>query len=111
MVGVHMCTKAVLKRTPLHIHTCTHIPPPPSGAGIRGWLPLETELLEDKSPRLNCLLVPSTVPGTLVIHSFVFTMHTVGVLVESNKKPRTEMSPEEPESQPFWLLWIASGLS
>lgn len=106
-----MCTKAVLKRTPLHIHTCTHIPPPPSGAGIRGWLPLETELLEDKSPRLNCLLVPSTVPGTLVIHSFVFTMHTVGVLVESNKKPRTEMSPEEPESQPFWLLWIASGLS
>ena len=78
-----MCTKAVLKRTPLHIHTCTHIPPPPSGAGIRGWLPLETELLEDKSPRLNCLLVPSTVPGPLVIHSFVFTMHTVGVLVES----------------------------
>lgn len=45
--------------------------------------------------------VPSTVPGTLVIHSFVFTMHTVGVLVESNKKPRTENhSPSGSYGQP-----------
>ena len=43
----------------------------------------------------------SELPGTLVIHSFVFTMHTVGVLVESNKKFRTENhSPSGSYGQP-----------